>query len=146
MNTVIGENYFNIIRELYLNKENRNILNEFIKYMNRSAIWFLMYSTQDMTSLCHNCFKDENRSEISCSNLHLFCEKCNLEHLDKYSKFYDYHTINGYIELVYKHECDMSIGPIGIHFDIYQKVFLDECTTSFKSDAKPSIIFHKKFN
>ncbi len=108
---------FNIIRELYLNKENRDIINEFLKYINRKERSDFIYSmSHDICRylFCDNCFKGSSGTRTKYSRCDrfgrwYFCEKCEEEHFDKYSKFagIDKDTFDSCVQVCFYHECDI---------------------------------------
>ncbi len=108
---------FNIIRELYLNKDNRNTINELIKHLDRKTMRSLMRLIFDNESLCTNCFKVGLYNGIpKCQRdvYYVFCDKCYKEHLDKYTEFLEYkksswtYNREPVLSLIYKHKCDVG--------------------------------------
>ncbi len=147
MNIIIKKSKvdFSIIRELYLNKENRNIVNELLKYINRDVRSLFMREIQNIITLCENCFKNEGCSLPICSNKYYFCEKCNTDHLDKYSELDNVHqySSSGESDFTYKHNCDVTKKTFKIYLRISNSDWLNE-TGSFQINPKPSIFYYKK--
>ncbi len=85
------ESDFNILRELYLNKENRNILKELLKYVDKTTSGKFMKSFLPKKgrsrSICLNCFNyDRNIYTCACEKNFKLCHECFEEHIDKYTK------------------------------------------------------------
>ncbi len=137
---------FNILREIYLNKDNRNILSEFLKYISRKEIIPLidsMYS--DTRNICGNCFcKISFLMNSLCGNYYLFCSECILRHFDKYSEFKCI-TMDSYencITVLFNHRCDIykGITPISKeHVNSYK--FIKKYVDVDKINAEPSNVF-----
>lgn len=85
---------FNLLKELYLKKENRNILSEVIKYVRQKTRVIIAFIIKESihncfhSDICDNCYiYCESVNGLSCSSLSLhnnceyyFCETCQLEH------------------------------------------------------------------
>ncbi len=111
---------FNILRELYLKKDNRNILSEFLKYMSRTKrIYMTSAFGKNINILCANCFNCVITNEKSI-DINMFCKICLRSHFNKYTRFdlsggkidpgdsedsdckYNYH-----FAVSFHHECDL---------------------------------------
>ncbi len=107
------ENDFNIIRDLYLNKENRNLLDEFLKYLNRDVRYKFMINILKNTNwICKNCFvQSQMLYNTQCGGIDkpLFCGRCLCEHFDKYSEYLycDYVQDSNLINIRFSHKCDL---------------------------------------
>ena len=147
------ETKFNIIREMYLKKENRNLTNELLKYINRNEIRKFMNSIcniHDTRSFCTFCLRICLTKVPECSLVapNFFCDKCDKDHFDKYSKLDFVHTNsrNDIVELLFTHQC-VIIGnkekKISKYINIYD--LLSKCFNSediyHKIKSKPSICF-----
>ncbi len=155
MNTfkkVKTESKFNIIRELYLNNENRNILDELLNHIDRESRTIFILSMLKVDNVCNNCFNSKRSLKISsCTeNLHLFCNECNIEHVDKHSKLTGVYKIN-HMELMnmrYSHFCDIGTRPYiykNIDFRTFLKEYVDLNNDGlFIIDTKPSNVFLKE--
>ncbi len=84
--------YFNIIRELYLNKENRNILKSLLKYLNTDSkggivISFLEVKVEKWVGFCRVCFKKHRGAFTRCIVVGYtgVCNNCHIEHIIKYT-------------------------------------------------------------
>ncbi len=138
---------FNIIRELYFNKENRNIINELLKYINRSLRTKFMsavFSVSDIRFFCTNCFKfcTPRYSYCDCVGLYLFCYYCDIDHFDKYSKLESIRASRDEsdAEISFLHLCDIRGEPRPIIKyrnikDLFFKFFYD---IEDKIRSKPS--------
>ncbi len=142
---------FNIIRELYLNKDNRNILNEFIKYLNRETrLKFMINISTNPPSLCNNCFSESQiiyKIKCKLSSGYSFCAECTREHFDKYSKYLycDYMNNSNLINIRFLHKCDIfnnDSGRVMIKSDVNH--FLKIFTNVEKMKSSPSDIFINK--
>ncbi len=79
---------FNIIKEIYLNKDNRVILESVIHYIKRNTrskigISFRDYGIKD-AHICVNCFRLLECKHLICTQRY-FCYECSSEHYDKYT-------------------------------------------------------------
>ncbi len=140
------ENDFNIIRELYLNKENRNLLNEFLKYLNIIELSYLSISISGETGICNNCFKYVSvYYQPDCIDYRGFylCHECRSEHHDKYSKYSHSNLFsNNNICVVFSHECYLSDkkSTAVVKMSIYK--FIENFTNVEKINSSPSSLFY----
>ncbi len=104
---------FNIVRELYLNKENRNLLKELLKYLNTCVRGITIISLHKGelilgSSVCIECYKTCEAKFYRCvaENLKGVCKSCHLEHYAKYTKCEPYVYYEGVFPCVFfKHSC-----------------------------------------
>ncbi len=135
------ENNFNIIRELYLNKENRNLLNGFLKYLNRgSRIIFMVSILNGPISICENCYKDTKTFRTDCNYGSLFCQGCLYEHFDKYSRYSWIHPGIRNISMKFNHQCDLALKEISREISFHK--FIAEFTNVEKIKSNLSSAFY----
>ncbi len=84
---------FNIIRELYLNPENRNLLKNLLKYINtrdrgRTIVSLHKEKIELGSSMCLECYKRRKAKSYRCVQgfPRGACKDCYLEHIIKYTK------------------------------------------------------------
>ncbi len=139
----------NIIRELYLNRENRNLLNEFMKYLDRRIRSNFSISILGLKFICDNCFKYKTITYQPGCNNHkgfYFCEKCRIEHFDKYSKyestFGSIHTKG--ITLGFSHICDIYKYQSILQKTLRGSSYKDFQNLSYEGYVSPSSIYFLK--
>ncbi len=148
------ETNFNIIREFYINKENRNILNELLKYIKRGIRFVFTASIFDKKQsykkqLCNNCFKYSNLEHYfpQCDEKcwYPFCIKCMDSHFDKYTIFKGYTETPhpGYVKLIFVHVCDIYNDPFIIDKEIEIKELNNHKHVS-KILYEPSGVYYNK--
>lgn len=144
--------YFNLLRELYLNVENRDVVNEVLVYICRDVRCEIVSSLGegcDSCELCNNCFK-KFKGEPLHNGDHGFCVGCTLSHFDKYTKFIR-RTISPFGSSVcfeFYHNCDISDN------EYYSKTVTDSNFVDFvyrftgntKLITNPSSIFWPKYS
>ncbi len=118
--------HFNIIRELYINPENRNLLKVLLEYINSRDRGHIVISLHKEEielglSMCIECYKiceatfSRCVGEISGS----FCKSCHLEHIIKYTGEVNYHVRNrdlcfvnpkdtDEVFIMFKHSCTLG--------------------------------------
>ncbi len=114
-------NNFNIIRELYLNIENRNIIKEFLKYINWESKYSFIRSFIRTTSIiCYNCYKKSKKLVPFCTYYEKeqvsLCITCYEDHMNKYSETCKFNVdIPNNLSILSKHECEYNKGFIHKH-------------------------------
>ncbi len=87
---------FNIIKELYFNKSNKDILNSIVQYMSRHTRTMIIRSFNNETctiasDICNECFHQFPCKTLYCSSfkskdIFLFCAYCSWDHNKKHTK------------------------------------------------------------
>ena len=142
------EENINLLKEFYLNKENRNLLNELLKYINRSRRYTLMNAFQKredyFKSLCNNCFKQFKEGEGALwTGDHEFCASCSLTHFDKYTEFIGSYQSSDCVSFAFHHTCDI------LHKEYFKKSinalnfvkFITTFTNNTRLSTNPSRLF-----
>lgn len=77
----------NLLKELYLDKSNRDILKEVLKYFTVRARIKISYSyIKDSSKVCNICFSSFYRNAINLDCCYKVCLKCADDHISEYSE------------------------------------------------------------
>ncbi len=121
----MASNNFNLLRELYLNEYNNNILTDVISYLKRDTRYKIMKSfTDNDLGMCNNCFRtgtiltNQEQCELYFAYVKdehcCFCKECSTIHWNTFTSLSSYRIqtcLNqDSIDLKFIHLCDIEKG------------------------------------
>ncbi len=122
---------FNILKELYIDRTNKDILNSMLEYIDRHTRTMIVksYSSGYYTfkeHICENCYKESYCTKLGCISF-LFCKDCTRKHYETYTspgKCASRMTYTGKVEtrVFFRHCCEFEEGYI------VRTLFFDELT------------------
>ncbi len=111
----------NILKELYLDKTNKDILRSVLQFMNVDTRYRITLSTKQSSFflyICNNCFNQCCESfDLACGDSAFFCDRCVREHYENTTSNFMFHTrcVNGFTtqsDFQCKHACEFGEGMI----------------------------------
>lgn len=122
--------HFNLLKEIYLKKSNRDILVEVLQYIPRRDRVEILKGVKCYrfdVYLCENCFIRDELTGIQCSIEDtywrtcdvMFCDNCREQHNRKYTKLIEivdyFYEGTDYLYFSVEHDCEFSLTSILCH-------------------------------